>query len=67
MKTKETMKVYEKPETTVFGLEAQPMMLETSEIGFGEGGGDAPGMRNPFKNPFSNPFGGNPFGNPFGM
>jgi len=63
MKTKETMKVYEKPETTVFGLEAQPMMLETSEIGFGEGGGDANGMRNPF----SNPFGGNPFSNPFGL
>lgn len=67
MKTNEEMKVYEKPEATVFELEGQPMMLDTSEIGFGEGGGDANGMRNPFKNPFANPFGGNPFANPFGL
>lgn len=55
------MKAYLKPEMTEFEMESLPMMLETSEIGFGEGGGDANGMRPPF----APPFGGNPFGNPF--
>lgn len=56
------MRVYERPDTTVFELEGQPLMLDTSEIGFGEGEGDANGMRPPF----AAPFGGNPFANPSG-
>lgn len=51
------MKEYLKPETLVEELENGPMMLETSEIGFGEGGGDAIGKRIPFENPFGNLFG----------
>ena len=50
------MKKYLKPETVVEEMENEPLMLETSEIGFGNGGGDANGMRNPFGNPFENPF-----------
>ena len=63
MNEKKEMKKYQKPALEAYELEGGALMADTSEIGFGEGGGDANGMRNPFETPF----GGNPFSNPFGM
>lgn len=58
MNEKKEMKEYQKPVLEAYELEGGALMVDTSEIGFGEGGGDANGMRNPFEsNPFSNPFG----------
>ena len=64
MKSKEremNQSEYQKPKTTIFELEGQPMMVDTSEIGIGgQGDGDANGRRKPF----GTSFGGNTFGNP---
>ena len=52
---------YQKPKTTIFELEGQSMMVDTSEIGIGgQGDGDA----NRRRKPFETSFGGTPFGNP---